>query len=102
MSGAAILGLRTELESHIMDIPVSYVNLLEQATIAKLLKRKLSMFHYPKEVNTLTLTREEAAVLFRILPHTGKFGDRRINMTIIDIIGRKMPQNILISEYSET
>lgn len=94
LSGAALLSLRTQLECYLHDIPATYIQLLEQSVVSKLLKRKVSMFHYPKEVNILTLGIDEAVVIYRLLRFID-MGDIRINRTILEVIGRKVPENLI-------
>ena len=95
LNDGAAIHLREQLEVFLGELPTDYINLLEQATIGKLLKRKMAMFYYPKRENTLSLEYAEAAVLYRVLSCSSI--DLNMNRSIIDMIGRKLPDSMLLS-----
>ena len=96
LSDGAVFVLREELELFLGDKPESYLDLLEHGVIAGLLKRKLQMFYSPKAVNSVTLSLSEAAVLYRVI-RDSRHLPNSVSREIIDVIGRKLPENMYIS-----
>ena len=96
LSKGAVFSLRETMEAFLGDnMPMDYVNLLEQYIIGRLLKRKMTMFHYPKPVNTLTMDDSEAAVIYRLMQIDSMFVDVGLSRQLIDAIGRKLPNEMI-------
>jgi len=95
LSAAAVSFLKETAEIHITIPADSYTALLEQGILCRLLKRKACMFMYPKEINTVTLHVDEAAVVHRLASIVyGISGDAHArNMTALFMmaIGPKLP-----------
>ena len=96
LSKGAVFSLRETLEAFLGDnMPMDYVNLIEQHIIGRLLKRKMTMFHYPKPVNTLTLDDAEAAIIYRLMQINSMFVDVGLSRRLIDFIGRALPEKLI-------
>jgi hypothetical protein len=87
-SDSAIFWLRGCLEMRMQDVVGAYICVLEHDVIARLLKRKLSMFTYPKSINTLKLSQAEAAVIYKIMSYEDT-NDISLQRKVLYEIGRK-------------
>ncbi|MDR1155819.1 MAG: hypothetical protein LBL04_14025 [Bacteroidales bacterium] len=91
--------LRMVIEQYLSMPPGNYTALLEHGVLSGLLRRKVSMFAYPKTVCTLTLHPDEAAVIHRIASHL--YNDncdvfvRSMAYMFMAAIGPKTPDRML-------
>lgn len=98
LNDVSVRFLRLVAEEYLATPAVNYTAILEHGVLAGLLKRKVTMFMYPKAMCTLTLRPDEAAVVHRLASHL--HGDncdvfvRNMAYMFMMAIGPKMPTTV--------
>jgi hypothetical protein len=74
LNDVSVRFLRMAVEEYLATPADNYTAILEHGVLAGLLKRKITLFMYPKAICALTLRPDEAAVIHRLASHV--YSDR--------------------------